>query len=145
MADQSTPAYLTATFVAAVWGIVGVWLPSVRKLPVGYVDGQPYYTMEYVWGMNTGLAGHDRYVILLAVTVVALVVLGQYRGWRPNLSLIGAGTLLGLFYGIKFNTYWAIDRYAIDLGLYLLLASGVLFALVGAGSIVERRLVGRSG
>ena len=39
MEAKPTPAYITATVVAMVLGTAGVWLPWVRKHPVGYRNG----------------------------------------------------------------------------------------------------------
>ena len=140
MADKPTPVYITATVVATVLGAAGVWLPWVRKRPVGYRNGQPIYTMEYVSGLEAGLRGIDPFVILLVVAVVVVVALARYRNWRPDIALIGAGGLLLVVFGNIFHSYWSVERYAVESGLYLLLFSGLLYVLVGAGAILKRRV-----
>lgn len=140
MVDEPTPASLIATVVAAVMGAVGVWIPWVRKQPVGYADGQPYYTSEYVPGLETGLRGIDLLVILLVVAVVVVVLLARDRRFRPDSALIGAGGALLVVFGNVCYQYWSVERYAVEPGLYLLLASGLLFVLAGAGTIIKRRM-----
>ena len=140
MADKPTPVYITATVVATVLGAAGVWLPWVRKRPVGYRNGQSIYTMEYVSGLEAGLRGVDPFVILLVVAVVVVVALARYRNWRPDIVLIGAGGLLLVVFGNIFHSYRSVERYAVESGLYLLLFSGLLYVLVGAGAILKRRV-----
>lgn len=140
MANTPSPAYLVATTVAAVLGIVGVWLPWVRKRPVGYRDGRQIYTAEYVSGMETGLRGIDPFVVLLVAAVVGVAVLSRYRAWRPDIALVGAGGVLLWVFGTIFRNYRSVERYAVEIGLYLLLASGFLFVLIGAGALLKRRL-----
>ena len=138
MTGEPTAKYVTATIVAAVGAVVGVWLPWVRKRPVGYSDGLPLYTLEIVPGLETGLRGMDLLVILLVMAVVAVVVLARYRGWRPDSVLIGAGGLILLVFANLFRTYSAVERYAVEPGLYLLIASGGLFVLIGTSSLLKR-------
>ena len=145
MADRPTPAYVTARIVAAVLGVAGVWLPWVRKRPVDTVNGQQMYPAEYVPGLETGLRGFDPVVVSLVVAVVVVVTLARYQHWRPDVALVSAGGLLRLGFGNVFHDYWSVERYAVELGLYLLLASGLLFVLVGAGAILERRVRTSSG
>ncbi|WP_229380138.1 hypothetical protein [Haloterrigena salifodinae] len=140
MANNPSPASLVATIVAAVLGVLGVWLPWVRKRPAGYRDGGAIYTTEYVSGMETGLRGIDPFVILLVVIVVGVAVLARYRTWRPDIALVGVGGLLLWVFGTIFRNYWTVEQYTVEIGLYLLLASGFLFVLVGAGGVLKRRL-----
>lgn len=138
---RPTTAYVTATIVAAVIGVVGVWIPWVRKRPAGYRDGRPIYTAEYVSGLETGLRGIDPFVIVLVVAVVGVAVLARYRTWRPDIALISAGCLLLVVSGNTLRNYWSVERYAVEPGLYLLLASGLLFVLIGAGALLKRRVI----
>ena len=140
MSNNLSPASLVATIVAAALAVVGVWLPWVRKRPEGYRDGRAIYTAEYVSGMETGLRGLDLFVGLLVVAAVGVAVLARYRPWRPDLALVGAGGLVLWLSGTTFHDYWSVERYAVEPGLYLLLASGFLFVLVGAGGVLKRRL-----
>jgi len=139
METRPTLAHITATIVAAVLGVVGLYLPWVRKRPVGYADGQPYYTSEYVSGLEPGFRGIDPFIILLVVAVVGVVVLARHRTWRPDIALIGAGGLILFVFGNIFHNYWSVERYAVEPGLYLLLTSGLILVLVGAGIILKRR------
>ncbi|ELZ17298.1 hypothetical protein C477_13745 [Haloterrigena salina JCM 13891] len=91
--------------------------------------------------METGLRGIDPFIILLVVAVVGVAVLARYRPWRPDIALVGAGGLLLWVFGAVFRNYWTVEQYAVEVGLYLLLASGFLFVLVGAGGVLKRRLV----
>lgn len=140
MANKPTTAYVAATICAAVGAAIGVWLPWVRKRPVGYTDGQPFYTSEYVSGLETGLRGIDPFVILLVVAVVGATVLARHRDWRPDLLLMGSGGLLLFVSGSLFRDYWSGERYAVEPGLYLLLASGFLLVLIGVSSILKQRV-----
>ncbi|PSQ18533.1 hypothetical protein BRD02_00585 [Halobacteriales archaeon QS_8_69_73] len=90
--------------------------------------------------MEVGLRGIDPFVILLVVAVVVAVVLARYRNWRPDIALIGAGGLLLVVFGNIFHSYWSVERYAVEFGLYLLLFSGLLYVLVGAGAILKRHM-----
>jgi len=66
----------------------------VQKLPAGYTDGQPYYTMEYVTGLDAGFGGSYPLVILLLLAIVAVVLLARHHNWRPDVALVGAGGLM---------------------------------------------------
>jgi hypothetical protein len=57
MEKRSTLAYITVTVIAAVLTVAGVYLPWVQKRPVRDIDGKPYYTAEYVLGLDPGLLG----------------------------------------------------------------------------------------
>lgn len=144
MGNGPTLAYITATIVAAVLGVVGVYLPGVRKRPVGYTNGQPYYTSEYVTGLEAGIRGIDPFVIFLVGAVVVVVVLARRRTRSGDIALVGAGGLLLFVFGNVFHDYWSVDRYAVGPGLYLLLASGLIFVLVGAGTVHKRRVSTRT-
>ncbi|WP_309138855.1 hypothetical protein [Haloterrigena gelatinilytica] len=106
----------------------------------GRLQGRAVYTTEYVSGMETGLRGIDPAVIVLVVAVVGVAVLARFRPWRPDIALVGAGGLLLWVFGDIFHSYWSVERYAVGSGLYLLLASGSLFVLVGAGGVLKCRL-----
>ena len=140
MGNRPSLAYITVTIIAAVLGVVGVYLPWVRKRPVGYTDGQPYYTSEYVTGLEAGIRGIDPFVIVPLVAVITVVVLARYRTWRPDTALVGAGGLLLVVFGNIFHNYWSVERYAVEPGLYLLLSSGLILVLVGTGTVLKRRV-----
>ncbi|WP_458207011.1 hypothetical protein [Haladaptatus sp. NG-SE-30] len=139
MRNEPSITYIGATIVAAMLAIAGVWLPWVRKRPVGYADGQPYYTSEFVSGLESGLRGIDPVVVLLVLGVVGVVVLARQRDWHPDVVLVAAGGLMVLVFGNIFRDYRTVERYAIEPGLYLLIASGFLLILLGAGAIFKRR------
>jgi len=100
----------------------------------------PYYTAEYVTGLEAGLRGIDSLVVLLVVVIVAVVVLARYRTWRADIVLIGAGGLILFVFGNIFHSYWSVERYAVEPGLYFLLISGLLFVLIGASTVLKRRV-----
>jgi hypothetical protein len=137
MADKRITAYEIATIVAAVLAVAGVWLPWVRKLPVGYTDGQPYYTSEYVWGSEPGISGLDPALMFLVVAVVTVFMLTPRRTWHLNIILVITGGLLLYVSGTFFYQYWSGEQYAVEPGLYLLLVSGLLFVLVGTRAIFK--------
>ncbi|WP_210408935.1 hypothetical protein [Halorhabdus rudnickae] len=138
MGKRPTPAYITGTIFAAVLSVVGVYLPWVQKQPVGYTDGQPYYTAEFVAGLEAGFDGGDPFIILLVVAVVVVVILARYRTWSPDIALIGVGAVTFLLFGNTFLDYWSVERYAVQPGLFLLVISGLIFIFVGAGAILKR-------
>ena len=133
MSSKQKFAYIAATIVAAVLAVVGAWLPWVRKQPVGITD-------EYIAGLDAGFSDIDFLVIALVMTVVVAVVLGHYRNWRTDVVLIGAGGLILVVFGSVFQSYLAVERYVVEPGLYLLIASGCLFILIGVGAALNRRL-----
>ena len=144
MEKQPTLAYITVTVIAAVLAVVGAYLPWVQKRPVRYIDGYPYYTAEYVLGLEPGIWGIDPFVIILVGVVVTVVVLARYRTWRPESAVIGAGGLLLIGCGNFFYQYRSGERYVVEPGLYLLVISGLLFVLVGAGTILKRHMTTRT-
>jgi hypothetical protein len=129
MAAKQKFAYITATIVAALLAVVGAWLPWVRKQPVGITD-------EYIAGLDAGFSDIDLLVIILVVAVV----LGYYRNWRPNGVLIGAGGLILVVFASVFQSYLAVERSVVEPGLYLLIASGFLFILIGVAAVLSRRI-----
>ncbi|QFU84571.1 hypothetical protein GCU68_17500 (plasmid) [Natronorubrum aibiense] len=76
--------------------------------------------------------------MLLAVSVVLAVVVAWKQDWNPDGFLIGAGGILLLWGGSTYNSYRTVDRYVIEPGLYLVIVSGCLFLLLGAGRILKR-------
>lgn len=140
MADGPSLGYVVATITAAVLGVVGAWLPWVRKRPVGYTQGEPYYTAEYVSGLDAGLAGGDFLLVFVAVAVVGVVLWARHGNRRPDLVLVAAGGLVLVRYWRLFREYRGVDRYALRIGLYLVLVGGLLFLLVGGGSMLARHV-----
>jgi len=88
--------------------------------------------------------GIDPFVIILVGVVVTVVVLAGYRTWRSDSALIDAGGLLLVGFGNIFHTYRSIKQYVVEPGLYLLLISGLLFVLVGAGTVLKRHMTTRT-
>jgi hypothetical protein len=84
------------------------------------------------------------FVIILIVVVVTVVVLARCRTWRPDSALIGAGGLLLIGLGNIFHNYRSAEQYVVEPGLYLLLISGLLFVLVGAGTVLNRHITTRT-
>jgi hypothetical protein len=132
-------AFVTATTVAAGSAMLGVWLPWVRKRPVGHHGGQPYFTAEWVAGLKPGLQGSDPLVVLLVGAVVLLTVGSRYSPWHPDGVLVAAGALLIGVFGNVLHHYWTVDRYAVEPGLYLVIAGGFLLVLLGVGGLLGRR------
>lgn len=144
MADKRITAYEIATIVAAVLAVAGTWFPWVRKRPVSYTDGQPYYTSEYVWGSEPGISGLDPALISLVVAVVTIFILTPRRTWQLNIVLVSTGGLLLYVSGNLFYHYWSGERYAVEPGLYFLLVGGLLFGFVGASAIFKRHIIHRT-
>lgn len=140
VSDSSPQPFVAATAVAAVAGVVGVYLPWVRKLPAGYTDGTPYYTAEGVPGLTSGIGVLDVPILLLLAAVVVVVVASRGHDWLPKLVLVVGGVLVLLVSGLFLEDYWSGERYAVEPGLLFLSASGVLFVLVGAGGVARRVL-----
>jgi hypothetical protein len=138
MADEPTRSYVTATILAGALVVLGVYLPWVRKRPIGNSDGEPIYTTEAVLGQTTGFQGLDGLVVLIVVVAVAAVLVARGRRWRPDLPLVAAGVAILVLFGDRGWRYWSVDRYAIDPGLYLLFVGGALFVLVGARGLLGR-------
>ena len=72
------------------------------------------------------------------------LVLARYRSWRPESAVIGAGCLLIIEFGNFFDNYRSGERYVVEPGLYLLVISGLLFVLVGAGTVLKRHMTTRT-
>ena len=132
--------YTTATILTAILTVVSVWLPWVQKLPAGYIDGQPYYTMEWVPGLEAGFQGTDPFAVLLAILVIVTVIAARKLKWPPDGVLVVVGTVLVWWSGTTLQSYSTVDRYAIEPGLYLCLVSGVLLILLGVGAGFQRYL-----
>ncbi|GAA0211274.1 hypothetical protein [Halobaculum roseum] len=143
MKYRSEFAYLSATIGAAVLGVVGLLLPWVRKLPAGYTDGQAYYTSEGVWGLEFGMDGLDPALLFLLLGVVGVVIVAGITSlsWQRDLALIGTGAVLLVVFTNRFLTYQSVVRYEVESGLFVLLVSGLLFVLVGAGSLLNEYLM----
>ena len=146
MEKQPTLAYVTVTVIASVLAVVGVYLPWVQKRPVEYIVGYHEYTAEYVPGLEPGIGiwGIDPFIIILVGVGVTVVVLARYRSWRPESAVIGAGCLLIIEFGNFFDNYRSGERYVVEPGLYLLVISGLLFVLVGAGTVLKRHMTTRT-
>lgn len=139
MERELTLRYIIVTIVAAGLGVVGAYLPWVQKRPV-HIDGQLVSTSEYVGGSETGIQGLDPFIISLGIAAVAVVSLAQFRDWNPDIVLIGAGVLTLVISGDRFHSYWSVERYGVELGLYLVLVSGLLYIIVGAGAFFKRHI-----
>ena len=131
--------------VAVVGGLValgGLWYPLGRKRPVQVVDGTAVYTDEIVTGMLKGFHGDEP---LLATGVVAAVVVALVRPrWRGSeWALAAVGGVLSLVAWTTATSYWAVDRYALDVGLPLLVAGALTLFALGVGGTVQRWLAGR--
>lgn len=132
--------YTTATILTAILTVVGVWLPWVQKLPAGYIDGQPYYTSEWVPGLEAGFQGTDPFAVLLAVLAIVAVIAARKLNRPPDGVLVVAGAVLVWWSGTTLQYYWQVDRYAIEPGLYLCVISGVLLILLGVDAGFRRYL-----
>lgn len=126
--------------LTAILAIVGVWLPWVQKRPVGYTDGQPYYTMEWVPGLEAGFQGTDPYAVLLAGIVIVAVVAAHRLNRPPDGVLVIVGAVLVWWSGTTLRYYWRVDHLAIEPGLYLCILSGVLLIHLGIGAGFQRYL-----
>lgn len=125
------PPPLVATLVAATTGVVGAWLPWSRKLPAGYTDGKPYYTMEYTPGSITGFDPLSAAAVIVTLLVAGLTAVALRRGRSPApVSLCGGGVLIvaSLLLG---REYCSGDRIAVDWGLPVVGVAGLLFVAVG--------------
>lgn len=121
--------HVFGTLVSAVLVIIGSWLPWVRKIPAGYVEGQPYYTDEWVRGLEPGFQALDYILVLLVFTAVAAPVLARYQGLSTSGIVISSGTLILLIAGGHLTNY--LGRYIIEPGLYLVLLSGIILVIIG--------------
>lgn len=131
--------------MAVVGGLVavaGLWFPLGRKRPVQVVDGQAVYTDELVTGMQPGLHGEDP---LLAAAVVAVVTVALVRPrWRGSgWALAAVGGVLSVVAWTTATSYLAVDRYAFDVGLPLLVAGALTLLALGVGGTVQRWLGAR--
>ncbi|MCT9096255.1 hypothetical protein [Haloarchaeobius sp. HME9146] len=148
MRRQPSLPYLVATALAGVLAVASAWLPWVRKLPVGYTDGQPYYTSEFVAGMETGFRGTD--MVILGPVIVALVVvaISTVRRWRPDVVVVLAGAFVTFAGWTRLQEFTRVDRYAPAPGVYLALAAGLVLLATGGSAFlrgyVQRRRDGRT-
>ncbi|WP_267643073.1 hypothetical protein [Haloarchaeobius amylolyticus] len=148
MRKSPSTSYLAATALAGVLAVASAWLPWVRKLPVGYTDGQPYYTSEFVAGMETGFRGTDMAILGPVAVALVVVVISRVRRWRPDVVVALAGAFVTLVGWTRFQTFAGVDRYAPEPGVYLALATGLLLLLTGGGAylrgVVRRRRNGQT-
>lgn len=121
--------HVFGTLVSAVLVTIGSWLPWIRKIPVGYDDGQPYYTSEGVRGLQSGFQALDYILVLLVFAAVAAPVLARYQGLSTSGIVIGSGVLILLIAGGILTNY--LGRYIIEPGLYLVLLSGATLVIIG--------------
>ncbi|WP_439025962.1 hypothetical protein [Haloarchaeobius sp. DT45] len=148
MRESPSRSYLAATALAGVLAVASAWLPWVRKLPVGDTDGQPYYTSEFVAGMETGFRGTD--VAILGPVVVALIVvaISRVRRCRPDVVVALAGAFVTLTGWTRFQEFAGVERYAPEPGVSLALATGLLLLLTGGGAylrgVLQRRRDGQT-
>ena len=140
MGRPPSTGYVVAVTLTAILAIVGVWLPWVRKRPVGYIDGQPYYTEGLLPGLHAGFRDVDPFVVLLAVLVIVAVVAARRWDWSPDGVIIVAGTVLMWWSGTMLGHYRADEHLAVEPGLYLSVLSGIVLVLLGAGTGIRRYL-----
>lgn len=133
------------TVVAGALAVVGMWLPWVRKLPTGYANGEPMYTLEPVPQSETGFQHLDPVIVLLVGLVVAGAILLSHWDRRPGSLLVTAGGLMLFGSGFFLQYYVRIDRYAVEPGVYLVIVSGLLFVLLGAAPVLKRRVLSPEG
>lgn len=123
--------------MVGVCAIVGAWLPWVRKTPVGTMNGEPYYTSEWVFGLQKGFHQLDVIILLPALAGVGIAVLSLYRDWPQEVLLIAALPIL-IMAGERYLFYTSSSRYIVAPGLYLCLGSGVLLLFLGLNSLRHR-------
>lgn len=124
-----SPVYIFGPLLSAVLVTIGSWLPWIRKIPVGFDEGQPYYTDEWIWGLEPGFQTLDYILILLGLIAVAAPLIARYRGWSASGIVIGSGLLILTIAGGQLTSY--LGQYIIEPGFYLVVVSGVLLVLIG--------------
>lgn len=130
--------YRLAVVVAAVLGMVGLWLPWVRKRPVGYIDGQPYYTSELIPGLNAGFQALEGLIVLFAILAIVAVVTTPMVDWSPRGVIIAAGAAMLWWSGTRLLYYGGSESYAVEPGLYLSVLSGIVLVILSAGTGIRR-------
>ena len=139
MSRSPSWTYVAITALAAALAVGGAWLPRLRKLPAGYMYGQPVYTAEGRPGLQTGFAWLDWYLIALVLGVVVVAAVSRYTPYRPTGLAAVAGGILVVVAGGLWHSYVGNDNYALGRGAYLLFASGALLVLLDVGSLLVRR------
>lgn len=140
MGRPPSTGYSLAVVVTALLGIAGLWLPWVRKRPVGYIDGQPYYTSELIPGLHAGFQALDGFVVLLTLLATVAVVTARIGDWSPRGVIIAAGAALLWWSGTRLLYYGGSESYAVEPGLYLSVMSGIVLVLLGAGTGIRHYL-----
>lgn len=128
-----------ATIVAAALTSVGYWLPWLRKLPIGYTDGVPVYTSEGVSGLEAGIDGLDFLLLALVAIAVLAVAVQRTRRVPENAISLVVGALIVFNATQRLSYIREIDRYAAEPGIWLALAGGVFFVVIGVAGLVAGR------
>ncbi|GGL53152.1 hypothetical protein [Halocalculus aciditolerans] len=131
MRRVSRDNYVRATALLAALATVGLWLPWVTKLPAGYTQGQPYYTMEWVAGLDAGFQAIDVPALIILVLLVVVVAILRSGQWSAALPLLAVGALSTWLTGNQLLGYRGVERYAAQPGLYLLVAASLGLFIVG--------------
>lgn len=140
MGSSPSNPYLAATTTAGLIAVVGAWLPWVQKHPVGTIDGQAYYTTEWITGLDAGFRGIDWVIIGLVLAAIGLTVLARTRSWRPDIPNIAIGATISITIANIGRTYWIVDRYTAEPGFYLLLGGGLILAGIGVLGLLRHRI-----
>lgn len=137
MDDGRSLAFVVGSTGAAALVVVGSWLPWIRKIPAGYTNGQPYYTAEWVLGLEAGFRTFDILLALVGLLAVVFTVVAEYHDRRLGALVGGAGLLVLLLAG---NYVLASrGRYIFEPGLYMIGLGGALLAIIGCAMFVRRR------
>lgn len=122
--------------VAVLMILIGTAFPWVRKLPAGYTEGEPYYTDELVWGLNPGFEVADFLIVVPALSAIVVLITVRNRDWVVDVWLLATAIPVLWLVGQVYNNYQTGAKYAVEPGLYLVIAGGVLFVLLGASDLI---------
>lgn len=143
MTNRPSVPYIGATLGLFLLTVIGLWLPWVRKQPLCCINGQEYVTDEGLQGLGAGFSLLDQILLLVALLAVCVILLARFWNRSPDVVLVlSGGVILWIASDIGYE-YWRVDNYTPQAGLYLTIASGFLFIVLGVGSFLRYHFIPR--
>jgi hypothetical protein len=131
MDKEPSTQYVVATLISSVFALVGTWLPWARRIPT---DGPVEQVLIPVTQTGFGNKPVGGLIVLFAIITPMVSMLARYRSWRPDPLLIISGVAILIVSGG--SAYSFLGSLAIEPGLIGVLASGLVFAMLGIGGLL---------